>query len=209
MSPGGGLFSAPSHPGSIVSATTFHFRVRDGNGWDRRALTTRTLSIANRRRAGKSGGRLAPLGEPPDPRIDRIDPIDPIDPIARSPIARSRSRSRWSAGVRCPHQTVQRFQDARNAAIAEEVRRRGAGGAHRGTVGGDGNRPRHHLDARHLLHKRALAGVADRRKLHAPRPVSLPGLRLAFAGDGLHDRRRPRDHRRAAAPPSSSTTWKR
>ena len=38
---GGGIFSAPSHPGSIVSATTFHFRVRNGNGWVRRALTTK------------------------------------------------------------------------------------------------------------------------------------------------------------------------
>ena len=40
--PGGGLFSAPSCPGSIVSAAAFHFRVRDGNGWFHRALTTRT-----------------------------------------------------------------------------------------------------------------------------------------------------------------------
>ena len=47
-SPGGGLFSAPSCPGSIVSATTFHFRVRDGNGWVHRALTTRTASIPRR-----------------------------------------------------------------------------------------------------------------------------------------------------------------
>ena len=46
MSPGGGLFSAPRHQGSIVSATTFHFRVRDENGWVRRALTTRTTIIA-------------------------------------------------------------------------------------------------------------------------------------------------------------------
>ena len=41
-SPGGGLFSAPGCPGSIVGATAFHFRVRDGNGWCHRALTTRT-----------------------------------------------------------------------------------------------------------------------------------------------------------------------
>lgn len=46
MSPGGGLFSAPSCPGSIVSAATFHFRVRNENGWVRRALTTKDRSIA-------------------------------------------------------------------------------------------------------------------------------------------------------------------
>ena len=42
LSPGGGLFSAPGCPGSIVGAAAFHFRVRDGNGWCHRALTTRT-----------------------------------------------------------------------------------------------------------------------------------------------------------------------
>src|SRR5690606_29377116 len=30
----------PSCPGSIVSAEAFHFRVRDGNGWDHLALAT-------------------------------------------------------------------------------------------------------------------------------------------------------------------------
>ena len=45
IGPGGGLFSAPSHPGSIVSATTFHFRVRNENGWVRRALTTKAPII--------------------------------------------------------------------------------------------------------------------------------------------------------------------
>ena len=43
--PGGGLFSTPSCPGSIVGAAAFHFRVRDENGWDRCALTTKALSI--------------------------------------------------------------------------------------------------------------------------------------------------------------------
>ena len=42
LGPGDGLFSAPSCPGSIVSAAAFHFRVRDENGWFHRALTTRT-----------------------------------------------------------------------------------------------------------------------------------------------------------------------
>ena len=189
MSPGGGLFSAPSHPGSIVSATTFHFRVRDGNGWDRRALTTRTLSIANRRLAGKHGPRSRPW----------------VSPRTRRPP----SRLCRPADIRRPHQPVQRCEDAPATAIAEKVRRRGARRAHRGTAGGDRDRPRHYLAARHLLHKRALASVADGRKLHTARPVLPPSLRQTFAGDGLPARRRPRDHRPSAARPSSSTTWKR
>ena len=66
MSPGGGLFSAPGCPGSIVSAATFHFRVRDENGWVRRALTTKISIVANppcrSNRTGASGGppRRAP-----------------------------------------------------------------------------------------------------------------------------------------------------
>ena len=47
MSPGGGLFSAPGCPGSIVGAAAFHFRVRDENGWVHRALTTKGKSIAH------------------------------------------------------------------------------------------------------------------------------------------------------------------
>ena len=62
MSPGGGLFSAPSCPGSIVSAATFHFRVRDGNGWVRRALTTRTRIVANSRSMSKRRAAHAPSG---------------------------------------------------------------------------------------------------------------------------------------------------
>lgn len=50
IDPGGGLFSAPGCPGSIVSATTFHFRVRNENGWGRRALTTRKSIISIKRR---------------------------------------------------------------------------------------------------------------------------------------------------------------
>jgi hypothetical protein len=42
-SPGSGLFSTPSCPGSIVGAEAFHFRVRDGNGWFHLALATRSL----------------------------------------------------------------------------------------------------------------------------------------------------------------------
>ena len=38
MSPGGGLFSTPPRGGSIVGATVFHDRVRDGNGWVRGAV---------------------------------------------------------------------------------------------------------------------------------------------------------------------------
>ena len=53
MSPGGGLFSTPGCPGSIVGATTFHFRVRDENGWVRRALTTKGYSVARIRGLGK------------------------------------------------------------------------------------------------------------------------------------------------------------
>ncbi len=41
--PGGGLFSTPSRPGSIVSAEAFHFRVRDENGWFHLAPATRSL----------------------------------------------------------------------------------------------------------------------------------------------------------------------
>ena len=57
MSLGGGLFSAPGCPGSIVGAAMFHFRVRDGNGWVRRALTTEASSMpttiaADKRQAG-------------------------------------------------------------------------------------------------------------------------------------------------------------
>ena len=37
---GNGLFSARGCPPSIVSAAAFHFRVRDGNGWDHRAPIT-------------------------------------------------------------------------------------------------------------------------------------------------------------------------
>ena len=40
--PGDDLFSHTSQC-SIVSATTFHFRVRDGNGWFHRALITKGL----------------------------------------------------------------------------------------------------------------------------------------------------------------------
>ena len=40
--PGNDLFSHTSQC-SIVSATTFHFRVRDGNGWFHRALITKGL----------------------------------------------------------------------------------------------------------------------------------------------------------------------
>ena len=39
---GNGLFSAGGCPPSIVSAAVFHYRVRDGNGWDHRALITST-----------------------------------------------------------------------------------------------------------------------------------------------------------------------
>ena len=49
MSPGGGLFSTPGCPGSIVGAAAFHFRVRDENGWVHRALTTKDRSIAHAR----------------------------------------------------------------------------------------------------------------------------------------------------------------
>ena len=41
--PGGGIFSTPRCQGSIVCAGAFHFRVRDGNGWVRLALTTGKL----------------------------------------------------------------------------------------------------------------------------------------------------------------------
>ena len=37
---GDGLFSTEARAPSIVSAATFHFRVRDGNGWFHRALAT-------------------------------------------------------------------------------------------------------------------------------------------------------------------------
>ena len=40
---GSGLFSTPSHPGSIVGAMTFHYRVRNENEWFRHALTTESL----------------------------------------------------------------------------------------------------------------------------------------------------------------------
>jgi hypothetical protein len=42
-SPGSGLFSTPSCPGSIVGAEAFHFRVRDGNGWCHLALATESF----------------------------------------------------------------------------------------------------------------------------------------------------------------------
>ncbi len=58
MSPGSGLFSAPGCPGSIVSAAAFHFRVRDGNGWFHRALTTRTVKYGGGRGGGQA--RAAP-----------------------------------------------------------------------------------------------------------------------------------------------------
>src|SRR3990172_7857866 len=44
--PGSGLFSTPGRPGSIVGAEAFHFRVRDGNGWGRLALATRSQFYA-------------------------------------------------------------------------------------------------------------------------------------------------------------------
>ena len=40
---GDGLFSTEGCPSSIVSAETFHYRVRDGNGWFRLALVTEVL----------------------------------------------------------------------------------------------------------------------------------------------------------------------
>ncbi len=67
MNPGGGLFSAPSHPGSIVSATTFHFRVRNENGWVRRALTTKVTIIGSSTRQEQALGhhRWSERGERP------------------------------------------------------------------------------------------------------------------------------------------------
>src|SRR3990172_1160371 len=58
--PGSGLFSTPSCPGSIVGAEAFHFRVRDGNGWDRLALATRSLRYAVR----NVGGWKLEIGRP-------------------------------------------------------------------------------------------------------------------------------------------------
>ena len=45
---GNGLFSARGLPPSIVSAAAFHFRVRDGNGWDHRAPITSSSNRAAR-----------------------------------------------------------------------------------------------------------------------------------------------------------------
>ena len=53
---GGGLFSTPGCPGSIVGAAAFHFRVRDENGWCHRALTTRGPSFRPRQVGRKGGG---------------------------------------------------------------------------------------------------------------------------------------------------------
>ena len=59
MSTGDGLFSTEACAPSIVSATAFHFRVRDGNGWGHRALATGAAMIAgvrasdNERRLGR------------------------------------------------------------------------------------------------------------------------------------------------------------
>jgi hypothetical protein len=59
--PGGGLFSTPGCPGSIVSAEAFHFRVRDGNGWFRLALVTRDHSFVPSR--GLEAGDQEPTSD--------------------------------------------------------------------------------------------------------------------------------------------------
>ena len=64
---GDGLFSAEGCPPSIVGAAAFHCRVRDGNGWCRRALITSTAPSISRARedptiergARSGGGRHA------------------------------------------------------------------------------------------------------------------------------------------------------
>ena len=82
-SPGGGLFSTPSCPGSIVGAAAFHFRVRDGNGWCHRALTTRTVQYA-----------ACPAGEqdPPPPARRRTGRWP--SPPASAPVATGRTSPR-------------------------------------------------------------------------------------------------------------------
>ena len=82
-SPGGGLFSTPSCPGSIVGAAAFHFRVRDGNGWCHRALTTRTMQYA-----------ACPVGEQdPSPPARRSTGRWPSPP-ASAPVATGRTSPR-------------------------------------------------------------------------------------------------------------------
>ena len=88
-SPGGGLFSTPSCPGSIVGAAAFHFRVRDGNGWCHRALTTRTVQYA-----------ACPAGEqdPPPPARRRTGRWP--SPPASAPVATGRTSPRRAPAPR-------------------------------------------------------------------------------------------------------------
>ncbi len=69
----------PSCPGSIVSAEAFHFRVRDGNGWDHLALATSGRSIRRPALPRKSPPPQAVTGRcsPPPPARSRTSPPPP------------------------------------------------------------------------------------------------------------------------------------